>query len=241
MREPKRTMDQIIQEAQAEGKFDNLEGMGKPLVLDPSPDAVIQNLLKEAGVKPDWIEAEVAVDKVLAEAEALLARFEAEADVLRRRLLAPPPPAPEADTPARAAWSARLLARLAPGPAPVLVTLADEVATYHRRWETRLEQYAALLHRANTLIRRFNLIVPIVQRQRAPIYVSDRLEAFAGRFPCYERGPEGALREVRGVVPSRLLEPPKEESADAAGKRDLRQAAAMYQVRRFGRRPPPIG
>ena len=243
MREPKKSIDQIIEEAQAEGKFDDLEGKGKPLVLDMSPDAVIQNLLKEAGVKPDWIEREGQIDRTLAEAERLLEQFAGEVVAVRGRLparpAAPAPSAPEA--PPRTAWHARLLRRLSLGPAPATLTPADDMAAYHRRWESRLERYAGLLHRANGLIRRFNLIVPLVQRQRALVRVEERLEAFAERFPCFERGADGAFREVRGVVPASLLAPPPEEDPDPAVRRDLQRAAAMQEVRRIGRRPPPIG
>jgi hypothetical protein len=241
MRDLTTGMDKVIQEAQAEGKFDDLEGKGKPLVLDPSPDAIIRNLLKEANVKPAWIELESQLDRALSDADDLLERFAADVEAVRERLQASLAvrPAP-ADAP-RDRWLARVLARLSPGPSPTPMPAGDLLEQYHRRWDTRLARYAGLLHQANGLLRRFNLVVPMTQRQRRPIGVAERLEAFAERFPCFERGPDGAPREVRGVVPESLLSPPREEGADPQGKRDLQRAAALDQVRRFGRRPPPIG
>ena len=48
MRDPVSAVDQIITEAQNEGKFADLRGKGEPLVIDTSPDAVIKGILKEA-------------------------------------------------------------------------------------------------------------------------------------------------------------------------------------------------
>jgi hypothetical protein len=243
MPEPKKSIDQIIEEAQAEGKFQDLEGKGKPLVLDLSPDAVIQNLLKEAGVKPDWIELEGQIDRTLAEAETLMERLAGEVASVRRRLAVSPSPSaePAPEALARSAWHARLLRWLSFGPAPPTLAPADDLATYHRRRESCLERYAGLLHRANGMIRRFNLIVPLVQRQRSLINVGERLEEFVERFPYFERGPDGSAREVEGIVPAALLAPPPEEGTDPIARRDLHRAAAMHQVRHIGRRPPPIG
>src|SRR3954454_4961677 len=71
MRDPLSAIDQIIQEARESGQFDDLEGKGKPLRLDTSPDAVVNGLLKQAGVLPEWAELATAVEKLLEKAEAL--------------------------------------------------------------------------------------------------------------------------------------------------------------------------
>lgn len=239
MRDHATSIDQAIREAQAEGKFDDLEGKGKPLHLDPSPDAVIRNLLKEADVKPAWIELEGQIDRALSEADTLIERFAAEAASTEARLLAGPAPSRAQPAP-HPSWRARLIAHLSFAPAPTAAPV-DDLTAYHRRWESRLVRYANLLHQANRQIRRFNLIVPIVARQRLPIRVGERLEQFAERFPCYERNGEGALHPVRGVVPVSPLTPPPEPGADPQARRDLQRAAALEGVRRFGRRTPPIG
>jgi hypothetical protein len=244
-RDPEGAIDKIIRDAAAEGKFDDLEGKGKPLVLDPSPDAVIKNLLKEANVKPEWIELERLIERTLAEAETLLESFAVEAASTRTRLTArhsrapasPPPAAPPRPRP----WYAGVLDRLRwSAPPAVLAAEGEEaLAIYHRRWEARLARYAEILHRANREIRRYNLLVPLVQRQRALIPVAERLEAFVERIPVLA-STDGALTPARGEVAAALLSPRQEESESGA-RRDIRRAAALQQMRRFGRRPPPIG
>lgn len=54
-------MEQMIQEAQKRGEFDNLPGKGKPLNLHQSdpfagPDELVYRTLKEAGFAPEWVE-----------------------------------------------------------------------------------------------------------------------------------------------------------------------------------------
>src|SRR5215210_7569298 len=80
MRDPMSAFDKIITEAQQEGKFEDLAGKGKPLVIDTSPDAVIKGLLKEANVSvaPEWITLAIEIDRLLEEDERALARFAAD-------------------------------------------------------------------------------------------------------------------------------------------------------------------
>jgi hypothetical protein len=239
MPDPTAGVDKIIRDAQAEGKFEDLEGKGKPLVLDMSPDAVVNNLLREANVKPAWIEMETQIERLLSEAESVVTQFAG---------VSPPTAgsaghgtaSPEHRSPSR--WYTHLFshARRIPRTEPRAPERSD-LLEYNRRWESRLACYADLLHRANRIIPQFNLIVPMVQRQRPRIRVQERLEAFADRFPCYERDSAGTPCPVRGVVPEALLSPPPAREGDSAGGRDLQRAAALQEVRRFGRRPPPIG
>jgi DnaJ family protein C protein 28 len=71
-------IDQQIREAQEQGKFDDLQGWGKPLNLAPNPYAKDQELafkvLKDSGYAPDWIELDKALRLKLARARAVLAR-----------------------------------------------------------------------------------------------------------------------------------------------------------------------
>ena len=55
-----RLIEQIIERARAEGKFDNLEGRGRPLRLEENPYEdpnwrVAYRVLKNAGFRPDWL------------------------------------------------------------------------------------------------------------------------------------------------------------------------------------------
>src|SRR5437588_4662979 len=85
MRDPTKGLDKVITDAQQEGKFDDLPGKGKPLVIDTSPDAVIKGLLKEANVSfaPEWIHLANDIDRLFEEEQQLLQRYAVtyEADV----------------------------------------------------------------------------------------------------------------------------------------------------------------
>src|SRR5438874_9305167 len=79
MRDPTKGLDKVITDAQQEGKFDDLPGKGKPLVIDTSPDAVIKGLLKEANVSfaPEWIHLANDIDRLFEEEQQLLQRYAA--------------------------------------------------------------------------------------------------------------------------------------------------------------------
>src|SRR3954468_567944 len=79
MRDPTKGLEKVITEAQQEGKFEDLPGKGKPLVIDTSPDAVIKGLLKEANVSlaPEWARLATDIDRLLEEEEQLLQRYAA--------------------------------------------------------------------------------------------------------------------------------------------------------------------
>jgi DnaJ family protein C protein 28 len=72
-------IEQKIRDAQAEGKFDNLSGKGRPLNLDENPFedpawTMANDLLKANGFRPDWLEDDVALREKLAGARQALAR-----------------------------------------------------------------------------------------------------------------------------------------------------------------------
>src|SRR5574341_217301 len=74
-----RIIEQKSREAQEEGKFDNLSGKGRPLNLDENPFEdpawrMANELLKEQGFRPDWLEEDVTLREKLAQARAALAR-----------------------------------------------------------------------------------------------------------------------------------------------------------------------
>lgn len=254
-------IDQAIRDAQAAGKFDDLRGKGKPLVLDTSPDAVVNGLLKEANVTPEWIELASQLERLQEESERLLESYAAVYETDRSALMgdrsgggeaieskrvADPRDAARAQARTEPRWhfgwralAARLAGSVADAPAAETRREAA-LAEFHRRWEITLARYASLLHQADRKRRRFNQIVPLAGRQRLPIPVAERLGSFVERFPRLARGEAGVLQPVRGSIPEALLVPPSEEESGAF-KRDLRQAAAIHRMRQIGRRPPPIG
>ncbi len=71
-------IDQQIREAQEQGAFDDLPGMGKPLDLTPNPYAQERELefkvLKDAGYAPEWIELDKAIRGRLVQARRTLSR-----------------------------------------------------------------------------------------------------------------------------------------------------------------------
>lgn len=258
MRDPLSAIDKIIADAQEEGKFEDLPGKGKPLVIDTSPDAVIRGVLKEANIvwAPEWIRLASEIDELLAEIERVLESYAGEYAAERAALPASPAPAATAALPQRATtrvaptaprrprWWYLIAARFAGPPSPALADRmrdAQAVAAFQRRWDRALERYASLLHVGNRKIRRFNRVVPLANRQRGLLLVQERLEAFVERFPRPERAEDGSLRFIRGTIPAALLAPPSEDQ-DAAGRsRDVLQSVALQRLRQGGRRPPPIG
>ncbi len=81
-----------IQEAIEEGKFDNLPGKGKPIVFDedasvPAHLRMANKVLKNAGVLPDWIQAQKDIVTERREAQSLRARLIHENNTKRPRLL----------------------------------------------------------------------------------------------------------------------------------------------------------
>jgi hypothetical protein len=144
-------VEQKIRAAQAEGKFDNLRGQGRPLTLDEDPfeDPAWQlanDLLKEGGFRPDWLEEDVALREKLAQARAALARTRdwraAELELLGAR--------DDADAKRQRAW------------------VAGE-------WERALARFRDSLAQVNAGIATLNLKVPHVRLQRMRLSVDDEL------------------------------------------------------------------
>jgi hypothetical protein len=69
--------ERLIREAQEDGRFDDLPGLGKPLVLDDDAYAgdmaTANRMLRNAGAAPPWIESDKRVRALRSEIEALLA------------------------------------------------------------------------------------------------------------------------------------------------------------------------
>jgi hypothetical protein len=249
MRDPTKGLETAITEAQRKGKFDDLPGKGKPLVIDTSPDAVIKGLLKEANVSfaPEWIHLANEIDRLLEEEQQLLQRYAAtyESDValLAAAAVSPDDAGEPSEPPARGGRWRQVVARWASGRStrvPAAGTRrARSLADVQRAWDRALERYAALLHDLNRKIRRFNQLVPLTNRQRVPPSVKERLEAFIGRFPRLSLADDGTVRPVPSLVPAPLLVPPAETEDPMARKRSVLEAVALQRARR--REPPPIG
>lgn len=91
-----RVAEKKIQEAIEEGKFDNLPGKGKPIVFTDDPMTpphlrLANQILKNAGVLPDWVQVQKDVIAERQELMNLRARLLRE-NVARRDRLAELPP-----------------------------------------------------------------------------------------------------------------------------------------------------
>lgn len=74
-----RIIEEKIRQAQAEGKFKNLPGQGRPLRLDDEPGEdsdwwAAHHLLKAGGFRPDWLEDDLTLRQQLQQAREALAR-----------------------------------------------------------------------------------------------------------------------------------------------------------------------
>ncbi len=82
-------IEELIQEAEARGEFDNLQGMGKPLNLDENlfsgDKAVAYSLLKSSGFAPPEIELAKEIRLEFEQAQAKLAKLRHQRDSLRTR------------------------------------------------------------------------------------------------------------------------------------------------------------
>lgn len=88
-------IDEQIREAQEQGKFENLQGFGKPLNLDDNPysgdKGLGYNLLKSNGYAPPEIELANEISKELERAETRLVKLRHQGQALRARRVAPFP------------------------------------------------------------------------------------------------------------------------------------------------------
>ncbi|MDQ3815715.1 MAG: DUF1992 domain-containing protein [Armatimonadota bacterium] len=234
----KLSIEEIIQEAQKAGLFDNLPGKGKPLHLDPSPDAVVNNLVKEANVKPEWIELAIEIDRLLQESERLLEsyarRYVSQREALEEAYM---PDTGAAASPQRLWW--QILAGILTAHSRSLRShhRHDELAQFRRDWDGALARYAALLHAANRKMRRFNYLVPVAHQQRRLIPIEERLRAFTEHFPRLMDTGDGTLQAMRGSVPPSLLTPPQDKPD--AMPRDIQQVQILHTARRARRKQRP--
>lgn len=146
-------VEQRIEEARAEGKFDNLSGVGKPLPRDESEvwagdRALAYHLLKSNDVAPPELERGREID---------LAQEHAEAEV-------------------RALRHARdtLAARRA--------VFASDRKAYNIQRDAIERRYAEALRAINSNILSLNITAPAAFHRRA-IPVERRMEAFRAEFP----------------------------------------------------------
>ncbi|MBI1928924.1 DUF1992 domain-containing protein [Candidatus Poribacteria bacterium] len=147
-----------IQEAMERGDFDNLPGKGKPLKLEtnpfiPSETRMVNQLLKDNGFAPRWLELDKEIRRENEQAEKLLTNLKG-----RRERLAQ-------------------LIRLHPLERPALQK------TFERERARALETYRTHLMKQNQKIQRFNLIVPIQGKQQQLFNLNAAIARFHEECP----------------------------------------------------------
>jgi hypothetical protein len=172
-------VEKAIQDAQREGRFSNLPGQGKPLQIDPSPDAVVNNLLKEANVRPEWIEIGCRIDALQEQTARYLDQWGRQYQNDRQKLAMR-----DEKVHSLTGWR-RWWHILWHGSANRLQSQAhnDSFASFNRRRESSMARYTALLNETNKQIRRFNYLVPQRELQRNVRPVRELLDEFTSQFP----------------------------------------------------------
>ncbi len=137
-----RIIERKIREAQEQGKFNDLRGKGQPLKLDENPyeDPAWQaanQLLKDNGFRPEWLEEDVALHEKLAQAREVLARTRD--------------------------WRAEQLEMLG---ARAGVQAVEQRALVQDEWRRALARFRETLAEVNQGIARLNLMVPNTRFQR---------------------------------------------------------------------------
>jgi hypothetical protein len=150
-------VDEIIRRAMDEGRFDHLEGAGKPLNLAAKGRTdVAFGILKDAGFCPPWMALAREIDADLAELDrtkqSLIARYDAAVRAV-------------ASSPATAAQ-------------PALLRAVNEARA------AAICAIASALARINANIASFNLQVPLSRSQRALVPARARLCRLAERCPA---------------------------------------------------------
>lgn len=146
-----RIIEQKIREAQEEGKFDNLNGKGRSLNLDENPFEdpawrMANDLLKEQGFRPDWLEEDVTLREKLAQTRTALARTRD--------------------------WRAEQLAALGARDDPEAIRQRVWIAS---EWDRAVERFRESLAQINAGIANLNLKVPHERFQRRKLVVEDEL------------------------------------------------------------------
>jgi hypothetical protein len=165
----RRVADRKIEEAIAEGKFDDLPGKGQPLNLEedasiPAHDRAANRVLKNAGVLPDWMQLDREIDQMREENARAWARAEREYPSRRARLeSASPGPAMEKRRKEFVGWLSR--ARTA---------------------------YLGGVKAVNFEITKANMMSPNVARVHIPYRVAEETARFDDAFPAIGEMPEEA-------------------------------------------------
>ena len=155
-----RVIEKLIRKAQEEGKFNNLRGHGQPLNLDENPfedpaARLANQMLKDNGFRPEWLEEDLSVRQELSEARRALVRARE--------------------------WRAGQLADLSDrndGPA------IRQRALVAHEWKLAQERFRRKLEALNKVIFTNNLKVPNTRFQRLKLNIDEELQRLLAGGPA---------------------------------------------------------
>ncbi len=134
-------VEKLLRDAQANGKFDNLTGRGRPLKLDQEDEAseewAANHLLKNQNLRPDWLEEDLAIRAELEQARQALQRTHR--------------------------WRSEQLAALGTGNEADTLRAREWVEA---EWRRAQREFREALEQLNQRIRTLNLKVPLERFQR---------------------------------------------------------------------------
>jgi DnaJ family protein C protein 28 len=152
-------VEKRLRDAQAEGKFDNLSGRGRPLRLDQedenSEEWAAHHLLKNQSLRPDWLEEDLAIRAEIEQARRAVQRSHR--------------------------WRNERLAALgAVGDADVI----REREWVEAEWLRARREFREMLEQLNRRIRVLNLKVPLERFQRRLLDAETELKKLVEEEPC---------------------------------------------------------
>jgi hypothetical protein len=205
---PESVVDRRIREAQERGDFSKLKGSGRPLSFghEPAIDRdswVVNQVLKNAGMVPVWMELAKEIDRI----DDLLAALATEHGEMLTRTVERLAPLPESE------WQAE-----EPG-----------IAALHRRYLARIQ---GMLIAKQRLVARFNLIVPARFLEKVPVTMERDLPRYRVQFrECIARFGWRDV-EVPEPIPFDVNEPDQPMSLFDDGADNTDSSYAMLDPRR---------
>jgi hypothetical protein len=175
-----RIAERKIEEAIEEGLFDNLPGKGQPLNLEDDPMTpphlrAANKILKNAGVLPDWMQADIEIEKSRQECVDAWGRIEKEYRKRLAKAQAASPPDREKAFGDFAAWRVR----------------------------TR-EAHLGVMKRVNLDITKLNMMGPSITRVHIPFKIAEETVRFEEIFPAPQGVPEPQIQTKQPEKPGGL-------------------------------------
>lgn len=154
-----RIVEKRLRDAQAEGKFDNLSGRGRPLKLDQedetSEEWAANHLLKNQELRPDWLAEDLAIRAEVEQARRALQRSHR--------------------------WRNERLAALGRGDDADVIREREWVEV---EWLRARREFRETLEQLNQRIRTLNLKVPLERFQRRLLEPEAELKQLAQEATC---------------------------------------------------------